>query len=109
MSVTHPASTIPALDHSEPVTRANAADGHEGVLGALTLNALKAAAAAAAGQLTASTVSVSLDMTGEAFSGGDVEFACTVDRQTRTLIFMHAMVTSGGRCLIKATAIFRLA
>lgn len=87
---------------------ADLASADEGTLSAIALRAMKQFAAESAGDKTASTVSVSLDFTGEAFTGGAVDIDCDIDRQTRTLIFLHAYLRSGDRTLIKATSIFRL-
>ncbi|GGB78534.1 hypothetical protein [Henriciella pelagia] len=87
---------------------AELSSGAETALSGLILTAMKQVASDVAGQMSASTVSVSLDFTGEDFRGGAVDVECTVDRQTRTLIFMHAYVSTAGRHLLKATAIFRL-
>jgi hypothetical protein len=48
-------------------------------------------------------------MTGAAFLGGEVVIQTEVDRQTRTLAFMNGSLSCGGKVLLKATAIFRLA
>lgn len=109
MTVSETSLFIPQLSWAgENSASVDLHSGDEGVLSAVTLAALKQVASQAAGGSSASTVSVSLDMTGADFEGGAVSIVCKLDRQTRTLIFMNAMVTSGDTPLIKATAIFRL-
>ncbi|WP_084398099.1 hypothetical protein [Henriciella aquimarina] len=83
-------------------------EASETVLSALMIDALKAHAASIAGEDAAHTVSLSLDMTGERFSGDEAVFRSAVDRQTRSLLFMACTLLCGGRVLMKATGIFKL-
>ena len=57
---------------------------------------------------TAHAVSVTLDMSGDAKSGDDVEFRSRIDRKTRTLIFASGVATQSDRHLLKATVVFRI-
>lgn len=83
-------------------------DVDESVLSALIIRAMQAHADSLAEARRARTVSVSLDMTGKAFAGGEVSLRSKVDRQTRTIIFMGAELCVQGDVIQKATAIFRL-
>lgn len=81
----------------------------EAVLSALMIRAMRAHADSLAGEKKAKTVSISLDMTGAAFEGGEATLSSKVDRQTRTIIFMSGILSGAGETILKATAIFRLA
>lgn len=81
--------------------------GEEG-LSALMVRALRIHAASLAGESESRTVSISLDMTGERFQGGEIRLLSHVDRQTRSIIFMSGTAAGAGPTLMKATAIFRL-
>lgn len=109
MTVTDTAETLPAIEiRQEGLAAARLASDDISVLSAVLMRALEAHAAAIQPSGAVSVVSVSLDMTGEAFSAGEVELASEIDRQTRSLVFMHAYAKQGGQIIIKATAIFRL-
>jgi len=105
-----PTSIFPAISFSSPGNgTATLSDSSDELLAALMVRALRAMAESVAGDRVAHTVSVSLDRTGAAFPGGEVVIQTEIDRQTRTLAFMNGSLSAGGKVLLKATAIFRLA
>ena len=105
-----PASIFPAINYASPGNgTATLPDASDELLAALMVQGLRSLANSIAGDRAAHTVSVSLDMTGAAFLGGEVAIQTEVDRQTRTLAFMNGSLSCGGKVLLKATAIFRLA
>ena len=53
-------------------------------------------------------VSVTLDMSGEAASGPEIQFSSRIDRKTRTLIFASGVAVQNDRHLLKATVVFRI-
>ncbi|MEQ9314443.1 MAG: hypothetical protein RLN72_01250 [Henriciella sp.] len=109
MTATDTADIVPAIDtKAEGHATASLATGDLSLASAALMRALERHAADIAGETEVSLVSVSFDMTGEAFSGGEIEIKSSVDRQTRSLLFMHAYAAHGSTTLIKATAIFRL-
>ena len=77
-------------------------------LTALTIRALQRHAAFISDSGAARLVSVSSDITGTDFSGGEGKITLKVDRQTRTLLFIGAVLTSTAGLHLRATAIFRL-
>lgn len=77
-------------------------------LTALTIRALQHHAASLSENGEARLVSVSCDVTGMDFPGGDGAITIKVDRQTRTLLFIGAELTSKTGLHLRATAIFRL-
>ena len=79
-----------------------------GALCALSIRAMQAAAAALSGPASAQLVSISHDVTGKPFEGGSAAIESRTDRQTRTLIFMGAELSSAAGLHIRSTAIFRL-
>ena len=104
-----PTYLLPALDW-QGTDEAHArvpADGAV-LLPALITEALRVYADEMAGEATGKLVSVSLDMSGEAFSEGDIGIRLKTDRKTRSLLFVQASLSSGDRLLIRATSIFRL-
>ena len=104
------AITLPDLDITDAGTAtATLPAAGEAVLSALMIRAMRAHADSLAGDRTAKTVSISLDMTGAEFPGGDIALSLRVDRQTRTIIFMSGTLSGAGETVLKATAIFRLA
>ena len=80
----------------------------EAILTALMMRALGREANLLATNGLARLVSVSVDVTGTAFGGGEGEITIRTDRQTRTLLFMGGALASAGGLNLKATAIFRL-
>ncbi|MGB3626319.1 MAG: acyl-CoA thioesterase domain-containing protein [Henriciella sp.] len=109
MTVTHSAETFPAIEiEQEGLAKAELAANDISVLSAVVMRALQAHATTLAGARAVAVVSVSYDMTGEEVSGGEVALSSEIDRQTRSLLFMHAYAKQGERVIIKATAIFRL-
>ncbi|MCF6329377.1 MAG: hypothetical protein L3J02_06220 [Henriciella sp.] len=54
-------------------------------------------------------VSVTVDVTGEAQPGETLKFESSVDRKTRTLVFIGGVAMQGGTRLLKATAVYRIA
>jgi hypothetical protein len=77
-------------------------------LTALSIRALEHHARSVSEAGEAQLVSVSTDVTGTAHKGGDSAIVSRIDRQTRTLLFMGAELTSDAGLHIRATAIFRL-
>lgn len=75
---------------------------------ALSIRAMQAAATALAGAASAKLVSISHDVTGTSFDGGSAAVESRADRQTRTLIFMSAELSSAAGLHVRSTAIFRL-
>ena len=105
-----PASMLPSVNFTSPGNgTATLPAASDELLAALMVQGLRSLAESTAGDRAAHTVSVSLDMTGTVFSGGDVSIQSRIDRQTRTLAFMNASLSAGGKVLLKATAIFRFA
>lgn len=106
---THDQQTgLPELDFkSDDRAVFSASPADPAILSALTLRALTHYASALATGGEAKLVSVSVDVTGTGFDGGAGEVSSQVDRQTRTLLFMGADLTSGAGLHLKATAIFR--
>ena len=102
-------TVLPELDIKLPgEATADLPAADEAILSALMIRALRAHADSVAGDRQAHSVSVSVDLTGTEFQGGDLRFLSEVDRQTRTLVFMNGTLRSGESVLLKATAIFRL-
>ncbi len=104
-----PAHLVPALEwRGADEARARVPEGSAVLLPSLITESLRIYADEMAGEAQGKLVSVSLDMSGEAFSGGDLSIRLKTDRKTRSLLFVQASLSSEGRLLIKATAIFRL-
>ena len=78
------------------------------LLSAVMIRALEQQAAAAAGTAAARIVTVSTDIAAADYEGGEATITSRIDRQTRTLIFMGAELTSKAGLHLRATAIFRL-
>ena len=77
-------------------------------LTALTIRALEKSASSLIEGAVARLVSVSSDFTGTTFDGGAGKITSRTDRQTRTLIFTGAELTSEAGLHLRATAIFRV-
>jgi len=105
----HAAITLPEIKITAPgEAKAHLPKAGEAVLSALMIRAMRAHADSLGGEKTAKTVSISVDVTGADFAGGEVALSSKVDRQTRTIIFMSGTLSADGTTLLKATSIFRL-
>ncbi|MEQ8557224.1 MAG: hypothetical protein RIB03_02815 [Henriciella sp.] len=103
------AITLPEIEITAPgEAKARLPKAGEAVLSALMIRAMRAHADSLGGEKTAKTVSISVDVTGADFAGGEVALSSKVDRQTRTIIFMSGTLSADGTTLLKATSIFRL-
>ena len=78
------------------------------MLSALLIETMRRYADEILGDGGAKLVSVSLDMTGAVFAGGDIEIRCKTDRQTRTLLFIRGELKSADALYLKAASIHRL-
>lgn len=99
-----PELSIETLGHA----RFSAGKLDAAALAAMSIRALEQHAAAQSGAADARLVSVSNDVTGKVFSGGEGEIKSHIDRQTRTLLFMGAELSSAAGLNLRSTAIFRL-
>jgi uncharacterized protein (TIGR00369 family) len=88
----------------------NAAGGvHGGLLMTFADIAMSRTCRLASGAGSCSTVSLDCDFVAPGRLGDLIEIRVQVSRQTRTLVFLTAAVTSGGRVLLNAQGLWRIA
>lgn len=98
------------LDWSGPGAACARIDGAvEGeLIASWLMRVIRSGAEHAAENAVIEPVSLNLDTTGLASSGGLIEFDCEIDRRTRTLVFAHGSARLDGRALMTATAVYRI-
>ena len=88
----------------------NAAGGvHGGLLMTFADIAMSRTSRLASGAQTCSTVSLDCDFVAPGRLGELIEIRVSVSRQTRTLVFLTAAVSCGGRILMNAQGLWRIA
>jgi hypothetical protein len=107
--MTDTASGLPPLTFPTENTASFDASGQgPGIQSALLVHALSHHADKLAEQGTADLVSISMDVTGTPLGDGQATIKSDVDRQTRTLLFIGAELSSRTGLHTRATAIFRI-
>ena len=84
-----------------------AATDHE-VLSALLMQVVRRHATHLAEGAPVTPVSVTIDVTGSVETSDAIAFSSSVDRKTRTLIFIGGEAMQGSAPLLKATAVYRI-
>ncbi len=78
------------------------------VISALLMQVVRRHAKSLVDDADIAPVSVTIDVTGLPAVSGGIEFDSTIDRKTRTLIFISGEAKQGCAPLLKATAIYRI-
>ena len=109
MTTTDTISSLPSLAFNSEKTSSFDANGEgPGKQSALLVEALSHHANTLAEGGTADLVSISMDVTGTPLGHGQANIESDVDRQTRTLLFIGAELSSKAGLHTRATAIFRI-
>lgn len=75
---------------------------------ALLVQVVRSAAGAAADGAEVHPVSVTLDITGSLDAAAALDFSASIDRRTRTIVFLNGSATQGETTVVTATAVFRI-
>ncbi len=78
------------------------------IIASWLMRVIRSGAEHAADNAPLEPVSLNLDTTGSAPSGGEIAFDCEIDRRTRTIVFAHGSARLDGRALMTATAVYRI-
>ncbi|WP_139792328.1 hypothetical protein [Henriciella litoralis] len=107
--MTETTSGLPPLTFETDNTSSFDANGEgPGIQSALLVQALSHHANTLAADGKADLVSISMDVTGTPLGDGKGAIQSDVDRQTRTLLFIGAELSSKAGLHTRATAIFRI-
>jgi hypothetical protein len=78
------------------------------IVAALLTRVVRHVATEAADGNLARPVTVNINITGRAGTTGDVRFSATIDRRTRTLVFISGEALAGGKSILAQTAVYRI-
>lgn len=87
---------------------AGTADLEPEIAAALLTRVVRHVAAEAADGNDVRPVTVNINVIGRAGAEGDVRFSATVDRRTRTLVFISGEALAGGEPILAQTAVYRI-
>jgi len=99
---------LPALDWAGDDRARAAGVASEEALVLLLLRAVRHFASGAADGNAVAPVSTTLDHTADLAPGAPLDFAMTLDRRTRTLVFAHGAARQGDSQVLTATVVYRI-